>query len=791
MSCPQFPQLLHLFLIGDGPRKVQDMIRACLRRSWSTHRLNISHSFQRRSSAAVATTGKPIYPRTFSSSENEKKHEDDTLRRIFDSKLFWQAYHGNGKLSSGLFQNRFLKQPMGFTWFAKEMRAQCERLVHEVLQASSTEQYKDIPRKLDLLSDSLCRVLDAADFVRATHPDDHFQRSATEAYTYLWEYMNVLNTTPGLKAQLQKALSTLEVASSWNEEEVSVARILLRDFSNSAIDLPEKDRQRFIQLSNDIKRLGNKFLEEMRPATSYIQFQSKNARGLDPTLIHRYKTNRGEITLPIGSDGAHKALGSIEDEEVRRAIYSHTKDVLHSQVQTLEQLLKTRTEIAKLSGFTSYAEMSLADKMAKTPKSVDSFLTALASDNAPQVIRELKKIGELKIRDGKETPIQPWDLIYFQNRLNAALRLKSRKPDSLSAYFSLGTVMQGLSRLFDRLYGIRFVPRETARGETWVPDVRRLDVVHEDEGHVAVLYCDLFERGDKSPNPAHFTLRCSRLIRDDEAADESLVSNDGMARAVSPSTGQLHQLPTIALICDFPHPPDHQSPTLLSFRDVQTLFHEMGHAIHSILGRTSLQVVSGTRCPTDFAELPSVLMENFAADQSVLKLFARHWESDAPLPYEMVAEVLDVQKRGQGVHTETQILYSLLDQAYHSSLPSNNDFDSTKIFYDIYDRYGTLREPRGISPQGLFGHLVEYGGTYYSYLFDRAISGKVWMQVFRGGTDGGSVDRKAGEKFKDDVLKWGGGRDAWACVSDVLGDGTLRDGGTEAMKEVGKWGVHH
>ena len=149
------------------------------------------------------------------------------------------------------------------------------------------------------------------------------------------------------------------------------------------------------------------------------------------------------------------------------------------------------------------------------------------------------------------------------------------------------------------------------------------------KGHIGVVYCDLFEREGKSPNPAHFTLRCSRRISSDElreAADLTSQSgalfatareaaNDGLATNYNNRDGNaLYQLPTIALICDFALPPPNTTrPTLLSFRELTTLFHEMGHALHSLLGRTALQNVSGTRCATDFAELPSVLMENFAS----------------------------------------------------------------------------------------------------------------------------------------------------------------------------------
>src|SRR6202041_923083 len=129
---------------------------------------------------------------------------------------------------------------------------------------------------------------------------------------------------------------------------------------------------------------------------------------------------------------------------------------------------------------------------------------------------ELEELMELKKSDAHggsfADRINAWDKFYYTHCLVSTMDTKLRSPDFLSAYFSLGTVMQGLSRLFNRLYGIRLVPRETLPGETWNDDVRRLDVVSDTEGHIAVLYCDLFSRPGKTPNPAHFTLRCSREI---------------------------------------------------------------------------------------------------------------------------------------------------------------------------------------------------------------------------------------------------------------------------------------
>lgn len=776
------------------------MIKSCrLSKAYVGHHFK-PYQPRRFLTVATTTTADSKLPSYTSLTNHEKSHDDHTLRQIFDSQKFWRAFSRTASATPnrGLFQNRYLTEPAGFLNYAQVIQRKCQKLVGDILSASSTEDYISLLQRLDLLSDSLCRILDIADFVRAAHPDARFQAAATHAYGYLFEYMNVLNTTPGLKSQLLKAISTPEVSKAWNEEEKTVARILLKDFEQSAIDLPEAKRQKFVELSSRMKELGHSFIENMALKASDLEFDIGQLRGMNPMLLGKHATGGRKVKLPNAGDVSYAALLSVDDGNVRRQVYSHSRQSLPHQIHTLEKLMKTRAEIASLSGFQSYSHMSLTDKLAKSPEAVHSFLTALSADNAPRVMRELQELETIKTRAKHGSPsgvIQPWDLLYCQRILNSDAQTKSRKPDFMPAYFSLGTVMQGLSRLFTRLYGIRFVPQESTSGETWNDDVRRLDVYHETEGHVAVLYCDLFSRAGKSPNPTHFTLRCSRQISPSElseASDSPQQANDGMATSFHSRSNECYQLPIIALLCDFPHSSHASTPTLLTFQDVRTIFHEMGHAIHSILGRTSLQIVSGTRCPTDFAELPSVVMESFAADRSVLELFARHWETDAPLPYEMVKESLQIQRRGQGLQTETQILFSLLDQAYHSSLPLTMEgvFDSSKVFFDIYDKYGSLREPRDTSAQGLFGHLVEYGGTYYSYLFDRAIAGKIWKEVFQSGNNGGGVNRDAGERYKEEVLKWGGGRSGWACVSGVLGDDRLNDGGPEAMEEVGRWGVH-
>ncbi|THW92377.1 zincin [Aureobasidium pullulans] len=786
-------------------------------RPWTCARC-IRHEHRRRlaTAATSATTSSSTSapPPLASHRDPQTSHQDAILRQIFDSQPFWKDFSARqthpSRNSVGLFQNRYLTRPEGFEHFASITLAKCKRIVTKVLAYNTTEQYKSIAKDLDRLSDLLCRVIDLCDFVRSTHPDRNIQAAATQAYAQMFEYMNVLNTTTGLNDQLKAALALPEVTASWSEEELTVANILARDFAKSAIDLSDTDRQAFVELSNEIAEIGPEFVDQMVPQTPLLKLPSSKLKGMDP-LVVRQLTRWGSVSLPTIGMPASLALRTVEDADTRREIYMANRTSAKANIERLEHLLHRRAELARLSGHDSFAHMALSDKMAKSPEAVVKFLDALAADNAPRVQSEMQELLEMKKCDARSgnfpDNLNAWDRDYYQHQLLQSMRSKTRTPDVLSAYFSLGTVMQGLSRLFHRLYGIRLVPKEAAPGETWNNDVRRLDVIDDREGHVAVIYCDLFERAGKSPNPAHFTLRCSRRILPDELEEAEALRNatgglfesaqeaatDGLAANRSRrDNDELYQLPTIALICDFAIPAGNATkrPALLTFREVQTLFHEMGHALHSICGRTALQNVSGTRCATDFAELPSVLMEHFASAPEVLDLYARHWETDKPLDTSRVAERVNLDTYSQGSETEAQLLLAMLDQTYHSNLPLSPGFDSTRTYQDVWGKYSSLPEPAGTSWQGFFGHLFGYGATYYSYLFDRAIAGKIWKDVFKR-SELGAVDPGAGERFRDEVLRHGGGRDGWNCVAGVLRDesGKLAEGGEEAMGMVGQWGV--
>jgi mitochondrial intermediate peptidase len=198
-----------------------------------------------------------------------------------------------------------------------------------------------------------------------------------------------------------------------------------------------------------------------------------------------------------------------------------------------------------------------------------------------------------------------------------------------------------------------------------------------------------------------------------------------------------------------------------------------------MIGRTEYQNVSGTRCATDWVELPSILMEHFLSSPTVLSLF----DVNGKLPTQQSGNHNEDPCRS--IETYSQILMSALDQAYHSPEAMSTNFDSTAALANLYEKRGLIPYVPGTSWQTQFGHLVGYGATYYSYLFDRAIASRVWGQLFVHDP----LNRETGEKYKNEVLRHGGGKDPWQMLSKLLKAPEMESGGAEAMAEVGRWKI--
>lgn len=208
-----------------------------------------------------------------------------------------------------------------------------------------------------------------------------------------------------------------------------------------------------------------------------------------------------------------------------------------------------------------------------------------------------------------------------------------------------------------------------------------------------------------------------------------------------------------------------------------------------MIGRTGLHNVSGTRVATDLAELPSIFMESFST-AGMLPHLVSHHKTGKPPSEELLRAHQRQRSHFPSLETATQIHMALLDQGLHSISPADpSRIDSTRIYQDVTNGLDIFPAEPGIAPQTQFGHLYGYGASYYAYLFDRAIASRVWEVVFSRGAGGLDGLRGGGERMKNDLLRWGGGRESWGMVGALLDDDAIRAGGQEAMMRVGEWGV--
>ncbi|GAA5985087.1 hypothetical protein JCM5350_000837 [Sporobolomyces pararoseus] len=775
--------------------------------------------------AQRAATAQHLKP-TLSSS----RPPDDVLHQAFDTPSASYTSSPTPKAPSGLFNQPLLTDPSGFPLLAHRTTLRAKVLVDRIVRLgreptpTSIEQAEQallvMVKNLDRLSDLLCGVIDLAELVRNVHPDPKWVQGANEAYEQLCEYMNELNVHVGLYEGLKSIHSLLPPSTPSKSPALfaayAVATPFLRDFEKSGIHLPDRQRSEFVTLSTSILQLGRKFLQnasdsEAREPVSVTRSEVEGAFGkITANKIFPPELGDEGWIEPTSWEGRVLARHH-PDSRVRKKFYVASHSAPRDHVETLEKLLTERGKLAKLVGRNSWAEVALEDKMAKDPESVQGFLDALERHNRPLAEKDLESLRKVKAvqfaqtdtgrRGDNARTINAWDRDFLTDLTSSS---SSPLPD-ISPFFSVGACFAGLSRLFSNLYGIRFEVEEPQAGEIWAPGVRKLKVVDEEEGRIGTIYCDLFAREGKAPGAAHYTVRCSRRVDDDDVEGDfegkSHAVIDGVQVPRSEMEGIVvepteyrgrpgkHQEPIVVLVCAFGNSEGagKAAPAFLQWHEVETLAHETGHALHSMIGRTEYHNVAGTRCATDFVEFPSILMEHFISSPSVLSLFAKHHRTGHTLPPSIFEQLLSERSRFSALETSSQIMMAALDQAYHSSTVASTGvpFDSTRLLAQIQSRYHVIPHADGTSWQTQFGHLFGYGATYYSYLFDRAIAARVFSTKFANEP----LSRERGEELKKKVLRYGGGREPWELIGELVGDDRVARGGKEAMEEVGKWGI--
>ncbi|KAG7484481.1 hypothetical protein MATL_G00049810 [Megalops atlanticus] len=620
----------------------------------------------------------------------------------------------------GLFGVPELSTPAGFEIVESRALKETEQLVR---RACSSPPGALTVETFDQLSDSLCKVADLADFIKVAHPDPAFREAAERTCINIGTVVEKLNTNVELCKSLKNLLDNKDVLDTLDPDTRRVAELFMFDFEISGIHLDEKKRRQAVSLNVKLLDLNNEFL-----MGSHMPNRIEK-RAVPEHIRHCFSIDGNCVQI----GGLH---ADSPNDLVREAAYKIFLYPNPSLLHCLEELLACRNKLAKLVGYESFAHRALKGTMAKTPETVMKFLKLLTDKLSDRTAKDFQMMRDMKTKvNQRNSELMPWDHPYFSGAMRA--ERYNIEPSRYSPYFSLGACMEGLNTLFTRLLGVSFQAEQPKAGEVWSEDVRKLAVVHETEGLLGYIYCDFFHRPDKPHQDCHFTIRGGRLKENGE-----------------------YQLPVVVLMLSLPHPTKN-TPTLLTPGMMENLFHEIGHAMHSMLGRTRYQHVTGTRCSTDFAEVPSILMEYFATDYRVVNQFARHYQTGEPLPKSMLSGLRESKLVCGAADTQLQVFYAALDQVYHGK-PQNQS--TTEILRQTQEEFYGLPYVPNTAWQLRFSHLIGYGAKYYSYLMSRAVASMVWRQCFLKDP----FNREMGERYRREMLAHGGSKEPMLMVKGML-----------------------
>jgi thimet oligopeptidase len=391
-------------------------------------------------------------------------------------------------------------------------------------------------------------------------------------------------------------------------------------------------------------------------------------------------------------------------------------------------MLERRHELADLLGYPSWASYATEDKMIGSAQAAADFIARISAAAEARMKVEYEALLERKRRDDPlAEAVESWD----SQVLAEAVRKERHGFDAqeVRPYFELSRVQQGVLEVTARLFGLTYHPVPDA--PVWHSDVTCFDV--RDEGRaVGRFYLDLFPREGKYKHAAQFTLRSGQAGR---------------------------ALPEAALLCNFPRPGE-----LLEHAEVVTFFHEFGHLLHHLLGgRTRWAGLSGVRTEWDFVEAPSQMLEDWCWDPGVLSGFARHHQSGAPIPAELIARMRAADEFGKGLRVRQQMYYAAVSLAFHG--PSPRSLDTTSLMARLQEAMTPFRYVPETYFHESFGHLEGYSALYYTYMWSLVIA-KDLLGAFRRE---GLMNPATALRYRKAVLEPGGGAKAADLVRDFLG----------------------
>ena len=562
------------------------------------------------------------------------------------------------------------------------------------------------------------------------------------------EFWTELGLDTGLHAQYKRLSESVEFThlSTTRQRIISHA---LRDFRLSGAELQGEARQRYAQIQERSAELAQIFSEHLLDATNAatIDASTAEADGIPADVLQVAREAAATLGksdyvftlhqpsyVPVMQYGKNRSLR----ERIYRAYVTRASDLGDATLDNsapMAELLQLRDEEARLLGFSSFAELSLAPKMADSAAQVEHFLLDLAQRARPHAERDLADLRAFATENLGLPELASWDIAFASERLREHRYDYSEQ--EVKPYFTEPQVLKGLFALVQTLFGVHIVEAPTPCG-TWHPEVKLWDVLTPQGQGIGQFYTDLHARAGKRSGAWMDDAR-SRWLRPGQA-------------------GACLQTPIALLTCNFAAGVGGQ-PALLTHDDVQTLFHEFGHGLHHLLTQVDELSASGiSGVEWDAVELPSQFMENFCWEWEVLQRLTRHADTGASLPRTLFERMLAARNFQAGMQTLRQIEFSLFDLQLHHNLRSFTPQTVADVAVAVRRKVAVLFPPDFYRFQHSFSHIFAggYAAGYYSYKWAEVLSADAYAQF----EENGVLDPRTGARFRDEILARGSSRPA-------------------------------
>jgi peptidyl-dipeptidase Dcp len=608
--------------------------------------------------------------------------------------------------------------------------------IDAIVQNPDTPTFENTTVALDFSGEKLNRITSIFFNLNSAETNDEIQKIAQEVSPLLSEFGNDITLNEALFIRVKTVFNS-EVTLSLTGEQKMLLEKQYKSFARNGANLKEEAKVELRKIDTALSKLSLKFGENVLAETNAFEMHITDENDL-AGLPENEKEAAKEVAESKEKEGwiftldypSYIPFLTYADNRTLRkevAIAAGKKGFQNNEFnneKVVLEIVQLRHQRANLLGYKTHAHFVLEERMAETPEKVIEFSNNLLEKAKPAAIKEFENLENYAKRLDGIDQLQKWDGAYYSEKLKK--ELFDLDQEILKPYFKLENVIEGVFEIANRLFDLQF--KEIFTVDKYHKDVKTYHVTDLNGDFIAVFYADFHPRKGKR-NGAWMTSYKSQQIKNNT-----------------------NERPHVSIVCNFTKP-TATKPSLLTFNEVTTLFHEFGHALHGMLANTTYSSLSGTSVSWDFVELPSQMLENWCFEKEALALFAKHYETGEIIPMKYVEKIKESASFHEGMQTLRQLSFGLLDMQWHGQNPSdissikdfeNNAFKDTKLYPEV--------EENAMSTA--FSHIFQggYSAGYYSYKWAEVLD----ADAFEYFLEKGIFNKEVATKFKENILSKGG-----------------------------------